>query len=166
MSSQSTDLPPFDARSFRDTLGRFATGVALVLARDADGMVAGMTINSFASVSIDPPLILWSMRSDTASAEVFRRSLDFTVSILGAEHEPIARRCARSDYDKLEGLEFAPAPSGVPRLVDAMAWFDCRTWATYPGGDHDIIVGLVHHFGGRPGSTLLFQDGSFRSGDA
>ncbi len=158
--------PEFDARGFRDTLGRFATGVALVMARGPDGNVAGMTINSFASVSLDPPLILWSMRRDTASAQIFRDASAFTVSILGAEHEAVARRCARSDYDKLEGLEFVPAPSGVPRLADAMAWFDCRTWAAYPGGDHDIFVGQVRDFGGRPGATLLFQDGRFRSGDA
>jgi flavin reductase (DIM6/NTAB) family NADH-FMN oxidoreductase RutF len=86
------DLPVFDARGFRDALGRYATGVALVITRDSAGVVAGMTINSFASVSLDPPLILWSMRRDSTSAEVFRAAPHFTVSILGAEHAEIARR--------------------------------------------------------------------------
>jgi len=164
-----TALPadtPFDARAFRDTLGRYATGVALVMARGPDGSTAGMTINSFASVSLDPPLVLWSMRSDTASAAIFREAPGFTVSILGADHEAVARRCARTDGEKLDGLELAAAPSGSPRLDDAAAWFDCDTWAIYPGGDHDIFVGRVASFGARLGATLTFQDGRFRSSDA
>jgi flavin reductase (DIM6/NTAB) family NADH-FMN oxidoreductase RutF len=166
MTVLPADTAVFDARGFRDTLGRYATGVALVIASGPDGAVAGMTINSFASVSLDPPLVLWSMRSDTASAQVFRDAAGFTVSILGAGHEAVARRCARTDGEKLDGLELAYAPSGVPRLDDAMAWFDCATWAVYPGGDHDIFVGHVRDFGARPGATLTFQDGRFRSSDA
>lgn len=166
MSLASAETPAFDARGFRDTLGRYATGVALVMARGAEGLVAGMTINSFASVSLDPPLVLWSMRSDTASAAIFRQALGFTVSILGADHEAVARRCARTDGEKLDGLSLATAPSGTPRLDDAVAWFDCTTWAVYPGGDHDILVGLVRDFSARPGATLTFQDGRFRSSDA
>lgn len=166
MSNPSPDTPAFDARGFRDTLGRYATGVALVIAHGPDGVATGMTINSFASVSLDPPLVLWSMRSDTASAQAFRDAPGFTVSILGADHEDVARRCARTDGEKLDNLDLVTASSGTPRLEDAMAWFDCDTWAIYPGGDHDILVGRVREFGARPGSTLTFQDGLFRASDA
>ncbi len=151
----------FDARGFRDALGRYATGVALVIARTPDGGIAGMTINSFASVSLDPPLVLWSMRSGTTSAAAFRSAGGFTVSILGAEHEDIARRCARADCEKLDNLDLVDTASGHARLRDAIVWFDCTTWATHPGGDHDIFIGAVGDFGSRPGSTLMFQDGRF-----
>ena len=163
------DLPPdipFDARGFRAALGRYATGVALVIARDADGVVAGMTINSFASVSLDPPLVLWSMRRDSSSAEIFRAARNFTVSILGAEHSEIARRCARTDGEKLGGLDLVAAASGIPRLADAVVWFDCAVWAAHPGGDHDLFIGRVCDFGARPGATLMFHDGQFRISDA
>ena len=160
------DIPAFDARGFRDALGRYVTGVALVIARDTDGAVAGMTINSFASVSLDPPLVLWSMRRDSASAGIFRAAQNFTVSILGAEHADIARRCARTDGEKLDSLDLVDAPSGIPRLADAAVWFDCAVWAAHPGGDHDLFIGHVRDFGARPGATLMFHDGQFRTSDA
>jgi flavin reductase (DIM6/NTAB) family NADH-FMN oxidoreductase RutF len=161
------DLPsPFDARGFRAALGRYATGVALVMARDAAGAAAGMTINSFASVSLDPPLVLWSMRTGTASAEIFRAARGFTVNILGAEHEEIARHCARTDGEKLDRLDLVDTSGGQPRLADAIVWFDCRVWAAHPGGDHDIFIGEVRDFGARPGATLMFHDGRFRISDA
>ena len=166
MTALPTDLPGFDARGFRDALGRYATGVALVIARDANGAVAGMTINSFAGVSLDPPLVLWSMRTGTASAAVFRSAPGFTVSILGAEHEAIARRCAQTDCEKLDGLDLIDTASGAPRLADAIVWFDCAAWAAHPGGDHDIFIGRVRDFGSRPGATLMFHDGRFRMSDA
>ena len=166
MTASSPDSPAFDARGFRDALGRYATGVALVIARDANGAIAGMTINSFASVSLDPPLVLWSMRTGTASAAVFRHAPGFTVSILGAEHERIARRCAQPDCEKLDGLDLVDTASGVPRLADAVVWFDCTAWAAHPGGDHDIFIGRVRDFGARPGATLMFHDGRFCASDA
>ena len=160
------DLPAFDARGFRDALGRYATGVALVLARDPGGIAAAMTINSFASVSLDPPLVLWSMRVGTASAEIFRSAAGFTVNVLGAEHEAIARQCARTDDEKLGRLDLVETPGGRPRLGDAVVWFDCSLWAAHPGGDHEIFIGRVRDFGTRSGRTLIFQDGQFRASDA
>lgn len=166
MIDSPPDMPAFDARGFRDALGRYVTGVALVIARDVDGAVAGMTINSFASVSLDPPLVLWSMRRDSASAEIFRAARHFTVSILGAEHAEIARRCARTDDDKLGSLALVDAASGIPRLAEAVVWFDCAVWAVHPGGDHDVFIGHVRDFGARPGATLMFHDGQFRTSAA
>lgn len=160
------DLPAFDARGFREALGRYATGVALVLARDPGGIAAAMTINSFASVSLDPPLVLWSMRIGTASADIFRTAAGFTVSVLGAEHEEIARHCARTGDGKIGRLDLVDTASGQPRLSDAVVWFDCTLWAAHPGGDHDIFIGRVHDYGTRPGRTLIFQDGRFRASDS
>jgi flavin reductase (DIM6/NTAB) family NADH-FMN oxidoreductase RutF len=152
---------PFDARAFRDALARYATGVAIVMARCPEGRTAGMTINSFASVSLSPPLVLWSMQQGTSSGEVFRAASGFTVSILGEAAQATAMLFARSDSAKLEAAALAEAPSGLPMIEDAAAWFDCTTDAVHPGGDHDIFVGRVGAFGARPGATLMFQDGRF-----
>lgn len=151
----------FDAKAFRATLGRYATGVAVVMARCADGRAAGMTVNSFASVSLDPPLVLWSMQRQSASSEIFRDAGGFTVSILGAEHETLARTFASSGAAKLDHEAVAPAPSGQPHLAAGVAWFDCATEQVHAGGDHDIFVGRVTAFGQSPGRTLTFHDGLF-----
>lgn len=156
----------FDARAFRGALSRFATGVAIVLARAPDGQLAGMTVNSFASVSLDPPLVLWSMQHGSASAPIYRAAAGFTISLLSADQEHVARRCARTDVSKLDTVTLIDGGHGIPYLADAAAWFDCRTWAIHPGGDHDILIGRVTAFGQRPGPTLLFQDGRFRRSDA
>ena len=92
-TSRSTDFNP---KELRAALGRYATGVAVVMARTDDGRTAGMTINSFASVSLDPPLVLWSMQSGTPSSSIFRAAGAFTVSILGAEHQDLANVIASS----------------------------------------------------------------------
>ena len=159
-ASASIDLQ-FDAKAFRSALGRYATGVAVVMARCADGRTAGMTINSFASVSLDPPLVLWSMQSGTPSSSTFRAAGAFTVSILGAEHQELAMTFAKSGDAKLEHEAVVPAPSGQPHLRDVVAWFDCATDAVHAGGDHDIYVGRVTAFGQSAGRTLTFHDGRF-----
>lgn len=157
-TSRSTDFNP---KQLRAALGRYATGVAVVMARTDDGRTAGMTINSFASVSLDPPLVLWSMQSGTPSSSIFRAAGAFTVSILGAEHQELAMTFAKSGDAKLEHVAVVPAPSGQPHLGDVVAWFDCATDAVHAGGDHDIFVGRVTAFGQSPGRTLTFHDGRF-----
>lgn len=160
-SAAPADSPAFDPKAFRAALGRYSTGVAVVMARCADGRTAGMTINSFASVSLDPPLVLWSMQRGSASSDIFRAAGGFTVSILGEEHEPLARAFAKSDDSKLAHEAVVPAPSGHPHLAGVVAWFDCATDAIHAGGDHDIFVGHVTAFGQSPGRTLTFHDGKF-----
>lgn len=166
MTETDKSQTDFDTRAFRDGLARFATGVAVVIARDAAGHVASMTINSFASVSLQPPLVLWSLRTDSSSVNVYRTAAGFTISILAAHQEPIARKLARSDGAKLEGIDLAEAPSGLPRIAGAAAWFDCRPWALYAAGDHDISVGEVTAFGTTSSPTLIFHDGRFLQSDA
>ncbi len=155
------DSAALDRKAFRSALGRYATGVAVVMARTADGRRAGMTINSFASVSLDPPMVLWSMQSGTSSSDIFRAAGGFTVSILGAEHEELAMAFARSGDGKLDHEAVASAPSGQPRLDGVVAWFDCTTETIHAGGDHDIFLGCVTAFGQSTGRTLTFHDGRF-----
>jgi flavin reductase (DIM6/NTAB) family NADH-FMN oxidoreductase RutF len=155
------DPTAFDRRAFRDALGRYATGVAIVMARCPEGRTAGMTINSFASVSLTPPLVLWSMQQGTSSGAVFHAAPGFSVSILGDDQQAAAMSFAKSDGGKLDSAALEICPSGLPRIAGAAAWFDCRVAAVHPGGDHDIFLGEVAAFGARAGSTLLFHDGRF-----
>lgn len=164
----STPAPPadtaadgLDPRALRTALGAYGTGVAIVTARGAGGQPVGMTINSFAAVSLDPPLVLWSVQSDTASAAAFREARHFALSILAADQEAVARQFARTDDDKFGGVASSPGLAGVPLIDGAVAHFECAAWACYPGGDHEIIVGRVNRFASRPGPALGFHRGRF-----
>jgi 4-hydroxyphenylacetate 3-hydroxylase, reductase component len=158
--------PGFDTRSFRQALGQYATGVAVVTARDGDGRPVGMTINSFASVSLDPPLILWSVQLDASQAEAFRAAERFAICVLGADQELDARRFAGAEADRFPTDPALVDAHGVPLIAGARAQFSCRRWAVYPGGDHDIIVGEVDHFTVQAGAGLLFHQGRFARSDA
>lgn len=160
------DRPLINDRALRDALARFATGVGVVHASHADGREAVMTINSFASVSLSPPLILWSVEKRASQVDVYTDAPRFTISILGAEHEKIGWACADA---KLSSLERFPddlrvnTPEG-PTMDGAIAWFQCRRYAVYPGGDHHIILGEIVDFGHRVGPALLFHDSAFKIG--
>lgn len=157
-----------DSRAFRDALGRYGTGVAVVGATDQSGKAIGMTINSFASVSLSPPLILWSVESAGNRAADYAAASVFGISILHADQEPMARRFADGTLpacERFDDVPRLPSETGAPLLDGAIAWFDCRREAVYPGGDHDIILGRVVMFGQRPGPGLLFQNGRFCSID-
>ena len=155
-----------DPRAFRSALGRYPTGVAVVTAVDESGRAVGMTINSFASVSLEPPLVLWSVQLNTTSSEAFRKAARFAVCVLASDQEETALRFARTDEDKFRGLEVETGLGGVPILPGALAIFECRTWAVYPGGDHEIIVGEVERLSTRPGAPLGFHEGRFVALDA
>jgi flavin reductase (DIM6/NTAB) family NADH-FMN oxidoreductase RutF len=119
-----------------------------------------MTINSFASVSLSPPLVLWSVQCDATHAKAFAHAQRFTISVLSAEQEAIAQHFAGNDVDYYADL--SPVKEGWPGVVaQARAWFFCTHWALYPGGDHDIIVGEVADFRYDAGSALTFFNGRF-----
>ena len=134
-----------DARAFRQSLGTFPTGVCLATTVTAAGKREGMTINSFASVSLDPPLILWSIRDDARSAEVFVAARHFCISVLGIAQREIALQFARPAADKFAGREeaFEEGLGGCPRLRDAAATFECHSYSRYQEGDHTILIGQV-----------------------
>ncbi|MEY3201157.1 MAG: hypothetical protein RIR70_707 [Pseudomonadota bacterium] len=141
MSEQSHAL--FDSLAFRRALGRFATGITVVTARGPDGKLAGLTVNSFNSVSLSPPLVLWSLGRDSPSHEVFEASSHFAVNVLSAGQIDLSNRFARSGGDKFAGIAWQPGLQGAPLLPDCCAWFECRVAARHPGGDHTIFIGEV-----------------------
>lgn len=153
--------PLIDPRAFRAALGQYATGVAVVTALDDAGRPVGMTINSFASVSLDPPLILWSVQLNTTSSISFRKCGRFSVNVLSAGQQNTALRFARTDEHKFLDFAVDTGLGGVPLIPGALATFECTTWAVYPGGDHEIIVGEVENLITRPGSALCFYQGRF-----
>jgi flavin reductase (DIM6/NTAB) family NADH-FMN oxidoreductase RutF len=134
-----------DAFSFRQSLGCFPTGVCLVTTVTGSGRREGMTINSFSSVSLDPPLILWSIRNDARSADAFIGSQHFIVSVLAASQRELAQHFARGAPDKFAPLEnaFEAGLGGCPRLRHSAATFECATYSRHAEGDHTILLGRV-----------------------
>jgi flavin reductase (DIM6/NTAB) family NADH-FMN oxidoreductase RutF len=155
------DMQSFDTRAFRAALGTYGTGVAIVTAATPDGAKIGMTINSFASVSLSPPLILWSVQNDSPSSDGFRDAAHFAVTVLTTEQQALASHFARSRDDKFEGTAHEVNDMGVPLLAGGLAQFECRTFARYPGGDHDILLGEVLRFRSGTGIALGFLAGRF-----
>ena len=129
-----------DTRKFRDALGRYPTGVAVVTAFH-DGVAKGMTVNSFASVSLDPPLVLWSIECESDRYAIFRDAEDYAINVLAADQAGLAHACAL-DADLLAN-RIAWEGTKAPLLPDTVARLTCRQRAVHPGGDHDIIVGEV-----------------------
>ncbi|MBN8832339.1 MAG: flavin reductase family protein [Sphingomonadales bacterium] len=151
----------FDPRDYRDALGRFATGVTVVTTRDADGQPVGVTANSYNSVSLDPPLILWSLAKSAGSMAAFEQAERFAVHILSHEQEAIAKRFAARGLDKFADLDFDLHETGVPILADCSARLLCETVHRYEGGDHKIFVGRVYSFEKQDHPPLLFHLGRF-----
>ena len=157
--------PTPDARRFRQALGSFATGVCLVTTIDKDGKREGLTVNSFSSVSLSPPLVLWSIRDDTRSAEVFLRTRHFIIHVLGADQREMALHFARPTQDKFAGYEaaFAAGIGDCPRLKESVAVYECVTYSQYQEGDHTIMVGRVEAFSHSDKPPLVFHCGCMGS---
>ena len=150
-----------DTAAFRRALSCFATGVAVVTALDRDGDKIGITINSFSSVSLDPPLVLWSIAEESQNYEVFAQAKDFAVHVLAAHQADLVDRFAQRDRDQFEGIQCRDGRHGVPILPDWAACFECSTEHIYPGGDHEIIVGRVHRFEARDADPLVLYRSEF-----
>ena len=151
-----------DSRSLRDALGEFATGVAVVTARSVDGAPVGVTINSFASVSLEPPLVLWSLGLSSPSRAVFETCSHYAVNILAADQVELSQRFSQSQEDRFAGLALKVGAGGTPLLSGCSAWFECRNEIRYPGGDHVILVGFVVNFRREPKAPLVFHGGRYR----
>ncbi|MGV3480850.1 MAG: flavin reductase [Sphingobium sp.] len=150
-----------DSRAFRDALGSFATGVTIVTARDADGRDVGLTASSFNSVSLDPPMILWSLARGSQSMTTFRDARHFAVHILAADQEALSNRFAKSGADKFAHVALERGSEGVALLTGCSARFECRTAYQYEGGDHIIFVGEVIGFERHDRAPLLFHGGRY-----
>lgn len=148
-------------RLFREALGRFATGVTVVTAQGADGSV-GMTVNSFASVSLDPPLVLWCPARASARHDVFARAPAWSVHVLGAEQLDICLRFTRNGAG-FEGLTLGATALGTPLIPGVAARFDCTAHAAHEAGDHSVLIGRVAQVtvGGPDDHPLVFAAGRF-----
>jgi flavin reductase (DIM6/NTAB) family NADH-FMN oxidoreductase RutF len=153
---------PADPRAYRTALGRFATGVTVVTASEADsGKPLGITVNSFASVSLDPALVLWSAARTSIRHAHFSLASAFAIHVLGAGQADLALRFSRSAAN-FDGLEIDLNPQGVPLLPGALARFECLAETQHEGGDHTIIIGRVVRFTlGAPAAPLVFAQGRF-----
>src|SRR5439155_21643308 len=140
MQTPAAEAP--DARSFRDALGRFATGIALVTAAP-DGEPTGLIVNSFASVSLEPPLVSFCPSRSSLTWSRMRRARRFGVNVLGRQHERFAIRATPAGSDRFAGLDWEPGHVGVPLLTDALATLECEIVAEHATGDHWIVVGRV-----------------------
>jgi 3-hydroxy-9,10-secoandrosta-1,3,5(10)-triene-9,17-dione monooxygenase reductase component len=150
-----------DARTFRDALARFATGVAFVTAAP-DGEPAGLIVNSLTSVSLEPPLVSICPSRNSLTWSRMRRARRFGVNILAQHHEGFARRATPAGADRFAGLAWKHERGGVPLLTDALAALECEIVAEHPTGDHWIVVGQVHSVRISPNSDpLVFFAGAF-----
>jgi flavin reductase (DIM6/NTAB) family NADH-FMN oxidoreductase RutF len=151
-----------DSREFRNALGNFATGVTIVTARSRTGEPLGLTANSFNSVSLDPPLVLFSLNRQSYSLKSFEEAGNFAINVLRDDQQDISQVFAQAVTDKWQGLAFETWESGAPIFSRALAVFDCATHAVHDGGDHLIFVGRVLRFMHDPdGRPLLYFRGNY-----
>ena len=162
----NTTAPEPVARAFRLALGRFVTGVTVVTALASDKRGVGMTVNSFNSVSLDPPLVLWSIDRNGSLYDAFAEAERFAVNVLGAGQIDLARRFAGVPAERFDGVEVDHGIGGVPLLKGCIACFECITRHRHSGGDHLILVGEVERFAQRPGQELLYFGGQYGVAEA
>lgn len=160
--TEHCDTPPaVDRRAMREVLGHFASGIVVVTAVDGEGP-AGLTCQSFASLSLDPPLIMFCPARTSRSWPRIRSAGAFCANILAADHASYSDLFARSGGDKFAGVQWTPAPSGSPILDGVSAWVDCLVENQFDGGDHWIVVGRVIDLGADPArSPLLYYRGGY-----
>ena len=153
----------FESRDFRDALGRFATGVCVITFAPEDGKPFGMTINSFASVSLEPPLVLWSLQKNSDVFDEIVNAKRYAVNVLSQEQRPMSDQYAKKSDHDLSPEHFSIGKTGSPLLKGSLVTFECETEAVHDGGDHVIIVGRVLEMDSNPnGEPLLFVSGKYR----
>lgn len=150
----------FDAREFRRALGCFPTGVAIITTRDTDGTPVGLTCNSFSSVSLEPPLVQWSLRSNSRSLDAFRRAGKFAINVLAEDQSEISSHFASNAADKFEGRDHSG--KGLPTVDGCIARFVCKTAAEYEAGDHIMFLGEVESFEHQEQAPLVFYRGAYK----
>ncbi|MBS7541887.1 flavin reductase family protein [Ancylobacter oerskovii] len=149
-----------DHGHFRRALGRFATGVTIVTTRTADGKLEGLTANSFSSVSLDPPLVLWSLRKQAPSLASFTSAGHFAVNVLGTHQKHLCRHFATPHADKFGSVAHRIGDHGAPLIEDTIARFECRTEQVIEAGDHLIFLGRVLRAAHRDGEPLIYATGA------
>lgn len=150
-----------DNRALRTALGLFATGITVVTTRALTGQLAGLTVNSFSALSLEPPLVLWSLRCSSPSLPVFQGVERFVVNVLAEAQVEVSRRFASPVPDKFDGVAHAESPWGLPLLHGAAAWFECRTVSQQMAGDHCLFIAEVESFTASELAPLLFHAGGY-----
>jgi flavin reductase (DIM6/NTAB) family NADH-FMN oxidoreductase RutF len=158
--------PAFDARDLRRAFGRFASGVTVITTMLADGSKVGFTANSFASVSLDPPLVSWNYRMASPHLRGVLEARNFLVHVLAADQEDLSNRMARPADDKFAGLPVQSGIGGVPRLPGGVAAFECELWKTVEAGDHVIFIARVLRYEYGDGEPLVFLNGTYTRAQA
>jgi len=160
--SVSDDSPEFDTIAFRRALGMFATGITVVTARTPDGRRIGLTVNSFNSVSLAPPLVLWSLARHLPVLADFERCSHYAINVLATHQQPLSQRFATRADDKFAELDVREGVTGAPLLPDCCAWFECRNGIRHDGGDHLLFIGQVEAFDRGEGEPLIYHAGRYR----
>lgn len=159
----AADAPALDSRRLRTALGRFTTGVTIVTCVDAAGERVGLTVNSFASLSLEPPLVLWSLRRESPAAAVFSAAPRFAVNVLAESQVGVSRRFAARRADRFGEGEWSIGAHGAPVLAGAAAVFECETASAQVAGDHLLFIGRVLACSDSSVPPLLFQAGHYRT---
>ncbi len=153
---------PVTSEEFRRACGRFATGVTIASVVDSSGAPHGLTVNSFTSVSLDPPLILICLGHAVTTIDAFRASRHFGINVLAQEQRDLSDRFARRGHDRFDGLEWYRGETGVPLLPGVLAAIECRVRERVACGDHDIFIGEMVHVTAGDGNPLLYYSGQYR----
>ena len=155
--------PAHDQRDFRTALGCFPTGVCLITTLGPSGERAGLTVNSFSSVSLDPPMVLWSLSRKASSAPVFRDAEYFAINVLAAGDAEVSSHFAKSADNKFArfAARWSPGLGGAPVLGGTLASFECHSRHRYYGGDHIIVIGVVERYAYREAEPLVFHAGRY-----
>lgn len=153
-----------DPIQFRNALGSFATGVCVITANPEGELPFGMTVNSFASVSLDPPLVLWSLQNNSECYAAFEKSTTFGVSVLAQDQQALSNKYAKKGDHALASEDYRLGSSGLPIINGALVSFECEVWNRYPGGDHVILIGKVLEMTqGEDKAPLLFHKGKYQT---
>ena len=161
-SSPRATSREFDSVHFRQALSQFATGVTVITTRLADGSFRGLTASSFNSVSLDPPLVLWSLGTGANSLPIFSGNSHYVINVLSADQAHLAKLFSTRTEDPWGTVEYELSRTGQPILKGCTAWFECHNRSRYPEGDHVIFVGEVEHCEFAGNAPLVFHGGQFR----
>ena len=156
----ATELGPDDLRL---ALGRFVTGVTIVTCRDEQGEPVGLTANSFNALSLDPPLVLWSLRQASSTIAAFTNASHFAVNVLAAGQVDLSRRFAKPSSAKFDAGEWTDGQGGAPLLAGCVAVFECRRRSHHAAGDHLLFIGEVERIGGSADTPLVYHAGHYRT---
>ena len=154
-------MTPVDEYRFRSVLSRFASGVTVVTAMGPDGVDHGMTVSAFCSLSLEPPLILVCIDHGTVMHGILAGAKTFTVNVLAAEQEDLARKFSDPDNDRFEGTSYTRGANGLALLTGAAAWLECELTQRYEGGDHTIFVGRVEAADAGDAQPLVYYRGGY-----